>query len=67
MPGSQIDTRPVKDISHLINIPQKFKILKMDAKRNNIVVSRRSVLEEMHKEVREERFLQLKLNDVVSG
>ena len=67
LPGSQIDTRPVKDISHLINIPQKFKILKMDAKRNNIVVSRRSVLEEMHKEVREERFLQLKLNDVVNG
>tara|TARA_B100000686_G_scaffold354715_1_gene466610 strand:+ start:2031 stop:3728 length:1698 start_codon:yes stop_codon:yes gene_type:complete len=67
LPGSQIDTRPVKDISHLINIPQKFKILKMDAKRNNIVVSRRSVLEEMHKEVREERFLQLKLNDVVTG
>ena len=67
LPGSQIDTRPVKDISHLINVPQKFKILKMDAKRNNIVVSRRSVLEEMHKEVREERFLQLKLNDVVNG
>ena len=67
LPGSQIDTRPVKDISHLINIPQKFKILKMDAKRNNIVVSRRSVLEEMHKEVREERFLQLKLNDIVKG
>ena len=39
----------------------------MDSKRNNIVVSRRSVLEEMHKEVREERFLQLKLNDVVTG
>ena len=67
LPGSQIDTRPVKDISHLLNIPQKFKILKMDVKRNNIVVSRRSVLEEMHKEVREERFLQLKLDDVVDG
>ena len=67
LPGSQIDTRPVKDISHLLNIPQKFKVLKMDVKRNNIVVSRRSVLEEMHKEVREERFLQLKLDDVVDG
>ena len=67
LPGSQIDTRPVKDISHLLNIPQKFKVLKMDAKRNNIVVSRRSVLEEMHKEVRAERFLQLKLDDVVDG
>jgi len=67
LPGSQIDTRPVKDISHLLNIPQKFKVLKMDVKRNNIVVSRRSVLEEMHKEVRAERFLQLKLDDVVDG
>ncbi len=67
LPGSQIDTRPVRDISHLIDVPQKFKILKMDLKRNNIVVSRRAVLEEMHKEVREERFLQLKLGDVVDG
>tara|TARA_Y200000002_G_C22659947_1_gene655294 strand:- start:35 stop:1732 length:1698 start_codon:yes stop_codon:yes gene_type:complete len=67
LPGSQIDTRPVRDVSHLIDVPQKFKILKMDLKRNNIVVSRRAVLEEMHKEVREERFLQLKLEDVVEG
>ena len=67
LPGSQIDTRPIRDVSHLIDVPQKFKILKMDLKRNNIVVSRRAVLEEMHKEVREERFLQLKLGDVVDG
>ena len=39
----------------------------MDLKRNNIVVSRRAVLEEMHKEVREERFSQLSLGDVVDG
>ncbi len=67
LPGSQIDTRVQRDVSHLMNIPQKFKILKMDAKRNNIVVSRRAVLEEMHKEVRQERFLQLKLGDEVEG
>ena len=67
LPGSQIDTRPVRDVSNLIDVPQKFKILKMDLKRNNIVVSRRAVLEEMHKEVREERFLQLKLGDIVEG
>ena len=67
LPGSQIDTRPMRDISHLLNVPQKFKILKMDLKRSNIVVSRRAVLEEMHKEVREERFLQLKLGDTVEG
>ncbi len=67
LPGSQIDTRPVRDVTHLIDVPQKFKILKMDLKRNNIVVSRRAVLEEMHKEVREERFLQMKLGDEVDG
>ena len=67
LPGSQIDTRPVRDVSHLIDVPQKFKILKLDERRNNIVVSRRAVLEEMHKEVREERFLQLKLGDTVEG
>ena len=67
LPGSQIDTRPVRDVSHLIDVPQKFKILKIDERRNNIVVSRRAVLEEMHKEVREERFLQLKLGDIVEG
>ena len=67
LPGSQIDTRVQRDVSHLMDIPQKFKILKMDAKRNNIVVSRRAVLEEMHKEVRQERFSQLKLGDEVEG
>ena len=67
LPGSQIDTRPVRDVSSLIDIPQKFKILKMDAKRSNIVVSRRAVVEDMHKESRAERFSQLKLGDVVEG
>jgi len=67
LPGSQIDTRPLRDISHLLNVPQKFKVLKMDKIRNNIVVSRRAVLEEAHKELREERFSQLTLGDVVEG
>ena len=67
LPGSQIDTRPLRDVSHLLDVPQKFKVLKMDAKRNNIVVSRRAVLEETHKELREERFSQLALGDVVEG
>ena len=67
LPGSQIDTRPLRDVSHLLDVPQKFKVLKMDSKRNNIVVSRRAVLEETHKELREERFSQLALGDVVEG
>ena len=67
LPGSQIDTRPLRDVSHLLDVPQKFKVLKMDSKRNNIVVSRRAVLEETHKELREERFSQLALGDIVEG
>jgi small subunit ribosomal protein S1 len=67
LPGSQIDTRPLRDVSHLLDVPQKFKVLKMDAKRKNIVVSRRAVLEETHKELREERYSQLALGDVVEG
>ncbi len=67
LPGSQIDTRPVRDISNLLNVPQRFKIIKMDQRRNNVVVSRRAVLEEMHKETRAERFSQLKLGDIVDG
>ena len=67
LPGSQIDTRPVRDVSSLIDVPQKFKVLKMDIRRSNIVVSRRAVLEDMHKETRAERFSQLKLGDIVEG
>ena len=44
LPGSQVDLRPIKDIRPLMNRPQSFHILKMDRKRGNIVVSRKSVL-----------------------
>ena len=46
LPGSQVDIRPVRDITPLLGTPQPFMILKMDRNRGNIVVSRRSVLEE---------------------
>ena len=42
LPGSQVDIRPVRDVTPLMNLPQPFVILKMDRKRGNIVVSRRS-------------------------
>ena len=45
LPGSQVDIRPIRDITPLMGIPQPFKILKMDRRRGNIVVSRRAVLE----------------------
>ena len=45
LPGSQVDIRPIRDITPLMSSPQPFKILKMDRRRGNIVVSRRAVLE----------------------
>ena len=44
LPGSQVDIRPVRDVSPLLNKDEPFQILKMDRRRGNIVVSRRAVL-----------------------
>lgn len=52
LPGSQVDIRPVRDVTPLMDIPQPFQILKMDRRRGNIVVSRRAVLEETRAEQR---------------
>jgi len=52
LPGSQVDVRPIRDISPLFGIEQPFAILKMDQKKNNIVVSRRAILEESRSEER---------------
>ena len=52
LPGSQVDIRPVRDVTPLMDIPQPFQILKMDRKRGNIVVSRRAILEETRAEQR---------------
>ena len=46
LPGSQVDIRPVRDITPLMGSPQNFQVLKMDRVRGNIVVSRRAVMEE---------------------
>ncbi len=54
LPGSQVDIRPIRDISPLMGITQPFIILKMDRKRGNIVVSRRAILEESRVEARNE-------------
>ncbi|HEY1152380.1 MAG TPA: S1 RNA-binding domain-containing protein, partial [Pseudolabrys sp.] len=45
LPRSQVDIRPIRDVTPLMNSPQQFQILKMDRRRGNIVVSRRTVLE----------------------
>ncbi|MEO0412788.1 MAG: 30S ribosomal protein S1 [Pseudomonadota bacterium] len=52
LPGSQVDIRPVRDVTPLMGVPQPFQILKMDRKRGNIVVSRRAILEESRAEQR---------------
>jgi small subunit ribosomal protein S1 len=46
LPGSLVDMRPVRDTTHLEGKPLDFKVIKLDQKRNNVVVSRRAVLEE---------------------
>jgi len=67
LPGSQVDIRPIRDISPLMNISQPFQILKMDKRRGNIVVSRRAILEEARAEQRHEIVANLKEDQVVEG
>jgi small subunit ribosomal protein S1 len=67
LPGSQVDIRPVRDIGPLMNTPQPFQILKMDRRRGNIVVSRRSVLEETRAEQRSEIVAKLEEGQVIEG
>lgn len=67
LPGSQVDIRPVRDVTPLMNTPQPFQILKMDRSRNNIVVSRRAVLEETRAEARAELISKLAEGDVLEG
>jgi small subunit ribosomal protein S1 len=67
LPGSQVDIRPVRDVSPLMGTPQPFMILKMDRARGNIVVSRRAVLEESREEARSELMGQLREGQVVTG
>jgi small subunit ribosomal protein S1 len=67
LPGSQVDIRPVRDITPLMGTPQPFQILKMDRARGNIVVSRRAVLEETRAEARSELVANLKEGQVLEG
>jgi small subunit ribosomal protein S1 len=67
LPGSQVDVRPIKDISPLIGIKQPFQILKMDHKRGNIVVSRRAILEESRSAERDEVLAGINEGDIVEG
>ena len=67
LPGSQVDVRPVRDITPLLNTKQPFQILKMDRRRGNIVVSRRAVMEETRAEARAELVASLREGQVLDG
>ena len=51
LPGSQVDIKPVRDVTGMLNVSQPFQILKMDKKRGNIVVSRKAIIEESKGEI----------------
>ncbi len=67
LPRSQVDIRPVRDVGPLMNVNQPFQILKMDRRRGNIVVSRRTVLEETRAEQRQELVQNLEEGQVIDG
>ncbi|MBG0809677.1 30S ribosomal protein S1 [Methylosinus sp. H3A] len=67
LPRSQVDIRPIRDVGPLLNVPQPFHILKMDRRRGNIVVSRRTVLEESRAEQRHEIVANLEEGQVIEG
>jgi len=67
LPGAQVDIRPVRDVTPLMDMPQPFQILKMDRRRGNIVVSRRAVLEETRAEQRSELIEGLAEGQVTEG
>ena len=69
LPGSQIDTKPLKnfEIDELMNVPLKFLCVKLDTIRGNIVVSRRSILEKSKSEDLKNILSKIKEGDVVEG
>lgn len=67
LPGSLVDVRPVRDTSYLENKELEFKLIKLDQKRNNVVVSRRAVVEEEYSAEREALMENLQEGQVVKG
>lgn len=67
LPGSLVDIRPVKDTTPFENKEMEFKVIKLDRKRNNVVVSRRAVLEETQGADRESLLASLQEGAVVNG
>jgi small subunit ribosomal protein S1 len=67
LPGSQVDLHPVRDLSTLLGKTFKFKVLKFNKKRGNIVLSRRALLEKEREKLRKETISTLKEGDIIEG
>jgi len=67
LPGSLVDVRPIRDTAHLEGKTLEFKVIKLDAKRNNVVVSRRAVLEQANSEEREQLLATLEEGQAAKG
>ena len=67
LPGSQISDKPIKDISHLMNEPQKFAVIKLDKIRGNCCVSRREIISSFKKEDKAKIVEKYKVGDIIKG
>ena len=67
LPGSLVDIRPVKEAPELENTIQEFKVIKLDYKRNNVVLSRKAVLEQIHSAEKVELLKNLEEGQIVKG
>ena len=67
LPGSLVDVRPLRDTLHLEGKPLEFKVIKIDQKRNNVVVSRRAVLEDENSQEREELLASMEEGQSILG
>ena len=67
LPGSLVDVRPLKEAPDIENTVQEFKVIKLDYKRNNVVLSRKAVLEKNNSEVKVELLKSLEEGQIVTG
>tara|TARA_B100000242_G_scaffold43166_1_gene25690 strand:- start:2691 stop:3998 length:1308 start_codon:yes stop_codon:yes gene_type:complete len=67
LPGSLVDTRPLKEAPNIENTIQDFKVIKLDYKRNNVVLSRKAVLEELNSAEKQELLKNLEEGQIVKG
>ncbi len=67
LPGSQISDKPLKDISHLMNEPQKFALIKLDKIRGNACVSRREIISSFKKEDKAKIIEKYKIGDIINN